>query len=589
MAFDAGMLACVVSELKQSAIGGRVERIHQPGRDEIVIQLRTPSGVRRLLINAGSHSPRIGYTLLSKENPATPPNFCMLLRKHLGSARLKEVVQQGFERAVWLGFECRDELGFDSRKYLIVEVMGKYSNLILTDASLKIINALRPVDFTTSSRRQVLPGMKYELPPPQDKADPMVTSREEFFAAVAAASGEQKAERFIADTYMGISATVAREIVFRANRSIDTPLTACDPDRLWQGFSEIIESIRAERFNPTLINLGGKPVEYSYVDLTHYGAGAERRHFESAGELLDAFYGERDRRFRIKQQAADILRILKAAESRISRKLERQRAELAECARGEDFRRNADLITANIHAIKKGDEVALLTDYSDMREDGSFGMRKIKLDPQLSPAENAQRLYKKYNKLKHGKVELTRQIALGEAELEYIASVLDSLERAETSDDLAGIRDELIKSGYIAKNKNNTPQKKQESGIMTFRTDGGFIVLCGRNNLQNEHLTHRLASKDDFWFHVKERPGSHVVLVTNGREPGEVDFTQAARIAALYSSARDGQNVPVDYTPVKNLKKTPGSRPGFVIYHTNWTAYVTPDPGEAERLRVKTE
>ena len=436
------MLACVVSELKRSAAGGRVERIHQPERDEIIIQLRTAQGVRRLLINAGSQSPRIGFTSLSKENPATPPNFCMLLRKHLGSARLKEAVQQGFERAVWLGFECRDELGFECTKYLIAEVMGKYSNLILTDASLKIINALRPVDFTTSSRRQVLPGMKYELPPPQDKADPMVTSREGFFAAVAAAPAEQKAEKFFADTFMGISATLAREMVFRASRCTNAPLRYCDTELLWQAFSEILGAIREERFTPTLINLEGRPVEYSFVDLTHYGGGAERRHFESAGELLDAFYGERDRQFRLKQQAADMLRVLTSARARINRN-ENQRGELADCARGEEYRHDADLITANLHAIKKGDTSVLLVDYSDVKKNGSFGEHLIRLDPQLSPAENAQRLYKKYNKLKHAKVELLRQVEIGEAELEYIASVLDSLERAETSDDLAEIRDEL--------------------------------------------------------------------------------------------------------------------------------------------------
>lgn len=580
------MLACVVSELKKSAVGGRVERIHQPELDEIIIQLRTVQGGRRLLINAGSRSPRIGYTALAKENPATPPNFCMLLRKHLGSARLKDIAQQGFERVVWLGFECRDELGFEGTKYLIAEVMGKYSNLILADASLRIINALRPVDFTTSSRRQVLPGMKYELPPPQDKADPMVTGREEFFAAVAAAPAGQKAERFIIDTFIGISAALAREIVFRASRRTDAPLSFCDKNRLWREFSEVFDVIREEKFAPTLISLEGQPVEYSFVDLTHYGAGTGRRHFESAGELLDAFYGERDQKFRLRQQAADMLRIMSVARARISRKLENQRGELADCARGEEYRRDADLITANLHAIKKGDTSALLVDYLDVKEDGSYGVRVVKLDPQLSPAGNAQRLYKKYNKLKHAKVELSRQIELGEAELVYIASVLDSLERAETSDDLAEIRDELFKAGYMSRAKNYAPPKKQKPGIMTFRTDGGYTVLCGRNNLQNEYITHQLASRDDYWFHVKGRPGAHVVLVRGGREPEETDFTQAARIAALYSSAKDGQNVAVDYTPVKHLKKTPGGRPGFVIYHTNWTAYVTPDPAETERLRV---
>lgn len=586
MAYDAGMLACAASEIRRSALGGRVEKVFQPERDEIIIQLRTTLGGRRILINAGSNNPRLCYSALAKENPAVPPGFCMLLRKHLNGAKLGGIVQQGFERSVWIAFECRDEMGFECTKYLIAEVMGKYSNLIFTDGEMRIIGVLRPVDFTTSSRRQVLPGMKYELPPAQDKSDPTVTEYSEFAAAYEAAAPEQKIEKFITNGYLGISAAVAREMVYRATRHTDTPVKYCGAEDIWREFSVLMGCLREERFSPTLVTVDGKLTEYSFIDLSQYGAGAERRHFESAGELLDVFFGERDRDARIKQRAGDILRIVSAAEARTVRKLENQRGELTECGRGEEYKRDGDLITSNMHAIEKGVGQVLLTDYSDMREDGSFGQRAVKLNPQLTPAENAQRYYKKYNKAKHAKVELTRQIALGEAELDYLRSVLDSLDRAETSDDLAEIRDELYRSGYASKMKGYAAPKKISPAVMRFVTDGGYTVLCGRNNMQNEHITHQLAERNDYWFHVKGRPGSHAVLLTGGREPGELDFTQAARIAALYSSGKEGQNLPVDYTRVKNLKKTPGGKPGLVIYHTNWTAYVTPDPAEAARLRV---
>lgn len=584
MAFDAGMLACAVAEIRNTATGGRIEKIYQPERDEIVIQLRTLLGGRRILINAGSNNPRICYSALPKENPAVPPMFCLMLRKRLGGGKLVEIEQLGFERAVRLGFECRDELGFECKKYLVAEVMGKYSNLIFLDGDMKVIAAHRPVDFTTSSRRQVLAGMKYELPPSQDKADPTVETESGFYEKYAAASPEARADKYITNTYMGISAAVAREMVYRATRHTDTPIKYCDADRLWKQFRMVFDAIETGEYHPTLAVVDGRPAEYAFVELTQY-TGAELRSFDSAGALLDAFYGERDRAQKVKQRASDILRLISNAQSRIVRKMENQRGELAECEKGEEFKRQGDLITANMYAIEKGSREVLLTDYCAQREDGSFEQVKVTLDSTLTPAANAQKLYKKYNKSKHARVELTQQIALGEAELEYLSTVLDALDRAETTDDLMEIRAELYESGYASRMKGYAAPKKPQHKFMKFTTDGGFTVLCGRNNTQNEYITHKLADKNDYWFHVKGRPGSHAVLVCDGEEPGDIDFTQAARIAALYSSVSDGQNVAVDYTKVRNLKKTPGAKPGFVIYHTNWTAYVTPDADEAERLR----
>ncbi|MDY4897959.1 MAG: NFACT RNA binding domain-containing protein [Eubacteriales bacterium] len=584
MAFDAGMLACAVSEIRNTATGGRIEKIYQPERDEIVIQLRTTLGGRRILINAGSNNPRICYSALPKENPAVPPMFCLLLRKRLGGGKLSSIEQLGFERAVRLGFECRDEMGFECTKYLIAEVMGKYSNLIFTDGDMKVIAAHRPVDFTTSSRRQVLPGMKYELPPAQDKVNPLDESEAGFSARFDAAPGELRGDKFISGTYQGISSAVAREIVYRATRHTDTPLKYCDAGRLWRELERVMSMIRTGEYAPTIATVDGRPVEYAFLPLTQYGSEALRR-FDSPGELLDVYYGERDREQKVRQRAADILHMIANANARISRKLEHQRQELAQCAQGEEYKRQGDLITANLYAIEKGSREAILTDYGNMREDGTFPVCRVELDPMLTPVANAQRLYKKYNKSKHATVELTRQIELGEQELEYLRSVSESLGHAETTEDLGEIRAELFDSGYASRMKGYTAPRRATHRYLKFVTDGGFSVLCGKNNTQNEFITHKVADKNDYWFHAKGRPGSHVILECGGREPGDIDFTQAARIAALYSGASDGHNVAVDYTRVRNLKKAPGAKPGFVIYHTNWTAYVTPDADEAARLR----
>ncbi len=587
MAFDAGMLAAALSEIRETSLGGRVEKIYQPERDEIVIQLRTLLGGRRILVNAGSNNPRICFSALQRENPSAPPMFCMLLRKHLSGGKLVSVEQPDFERMAILGFECRDEMGFECRKYLVAEVMGKYSNLIFADENMRIISAHRPVDFTTSSRRQVLSGMKYEAPPSQQKLNPLTSSREDFDAAYASYPDEGRADKFVLGTYLGISAAVAREMVYGATRHADTPKKYCDGERLWQEFSRVTDIIKQEKFTPTAVSLEGRPVEYAFMPLLQYGQGAELREFESAGALLDSYYGERDREQKIKQRASDIIKLVGNAEARITKKLENQRTELAECDKGEQYRREGDLITSSIYMIQKGADYADLTDYSEQREDGSFAVCRVKLDPKLTPAANAQRLYKKYNKSKHARVELARQIELGERELAYLASVRDALERSESIDDLSEIRAELYGAGYASKMKSYSAPKKIKSNHMKFVTDGGYTLLCGRNNTQNEYITHKLAEKNDYWFHVKGAPGSHVVMVTGGEEPSELDFTQAARIAALYSSQSEGKHVAVDYTLVKHLKKTPGAKPGFVIYHTNWSAYVTPDAEEAERLRCK--
>lgn len=588
MAFDAGMLACMVHEIRTVALGGKIEKVMQPERDEIILQLRSTEGGKRLLINAGA-GPRIGFTDLIRENPAQAPMFCMLLRKHLTGARLSDIRQEGFERVVTLEFDTRDEMGFACTRRIVAEIMGKYSNLIFTDGDGKIISALKTVDFTTSTQRQVLPGMRYELPPPQDKDNPLEVDFDRFTELYNAENPEKPLDKFILSRFCGISATVAREMAVIATRHTDTPLRYATPEEVWRGFDAVISRIKEGNYAPTMVYDGQNAVEYAFCPLTQYAPPIETRPFESASAMLDAYFETRDKESRIRQRASDVLRLLTNAESRIKKKLDIQRGELADCEKADIHKKYGDMITANLWQLTRGMKQAEITDYEVWDEEKEeYGTVIIDLDERLTPSANAQRYYKKYTKARNAKVELAKQIELGEAELAYIYTVFDALTRAETANDLAEIRDELYRSGYASRMKGYAAPKKQPAPtVAKFKTTNGYLVYCGKNNLQNEHITHKLADRNDYWFHAKGVPGSHVVMVTNGEEPDAQDFTDAASIAAHYSKAAGGAQIPVDYLLVRHVRKVPGAKPGFVTYHTNWTAYVTPDAERIAGMRVK--
>ena len=587
MAFDAGMLACTLAEIRRVALGARIEKVYQPEKDEIVLQMRSFEGGKRLLINAGSNNPRINFSEIQQENPQNPPMFCVLLRKYLQGSKLTSIEQEDFDRIAYLGFDTRDEMGFECRRYLIVELMGKYSNLIFADENKKIISALRTSDFSFDSVRQLISGITYAPPSSMGKANPKTVSEEEFLSLLSNAPNDKPIDKWIVASFMGVAPVVAREIALNATRHTDTRICDCKADALWQAFSAVADVIREERFSPTLVLDGEKCVEYSFIKLTQY-ASLEIKAFDSAGKLLDAYFASRDNDIRVHQRASDILKLLSNAESRLLKKIELQRAELEACDEGEAFKKYGDLITANIYRLQRKASVAELEDYETMDEDGNFATVRIALDPRLSPAANAQRYYKKYAKTKNARVELAKQITLAEQELEYIYTVFDALTRAESPADLAEIRDELYRSGYASRMKaySGGSHKQKTPTIMQFETPDGMQVLCGKNNLQNEHITHKLAEKHDYWFHARGTAGSHVLLVTEGKEPTDLDFTTAAEIAAYYSKA-EGSNIGVDYTLAKNVKKVAGGRPGFVIYHTNWTAYVTPNGEKISALRKK--
>jgi len=586
MAFDSGMIFAVVREINHRAKDAKVEKIQQPQKDEIVITLHSAATREnlRLAINAGANNPKIGFTEMQKENPSAAPMLCMLLRKQLGGGKLIEARQVGFDRIVELEFACRDEMGFAVTRLLIVEIMGKYSNLLLTDGDKKIITALKMIDFSTSRLRQILPGMVYELPPAQEKEDVFSLTEDSLSAMLAAKDGSLPLSKFLLNGFLGLSPLVAREIAYRASGRTDTPVENVMTADLWMAISEFRTIFANEAFSPTILyDENGKPFEFCFTNILQYGNTFETEQFDTFGAMIDVYFEKRDLADKIKQRGQDIIKLVANANTRLQKKIDLQRTELAECAAGEKFKLYGDLLTANLYALPRGAKNARVVNYySEACEEID-----IELDTRLTPAQNAQRYYKKYNKCKNAKHYLTEQIAMAEGELSYLASVAQALQNAETEADLAEIRHELSKSGYASRMHAFKTAKMPPVKPMEFKTSDGYRVLCGKNNIQNDQLTFKMAAKGDLWFHAKGAPGSHVVLLCNGEEPSERDYTEAATIAATYSGYGEGGQIPVDYTRIKNVKKPPAAKPGYVTYSTNYTAYVTKDEKLCEKLRVK--
>ena len=498
MAFDAGMVMAVSHELRTELLGSRVEKVQQPEKDEVIILLHKGRDTKRLLLSASASSPRIHITETIKENPLKAPMLCMLLRKHLTGAKITDIIQPGFERVLKLEFAANDEMGFTQKKYLIIEIMGKYSNIILCDEKERILGACKTVDFTTSQKRQVLPGMQYELPPAQNKLNPLELNKNQFMDLCRECSifdsGTERADKFITAHYLGISTLLAREIVFRANESCE---------EIYNSFESVMHNLRNNITMPTLIrDKEGKPAEYCFTDIKQFGYSLKTEHPETFSALLEAYFEERDKAERRRQREADLIPMLGNAEARLERKLAAQHTELQACSDGQRLKRYGDLITANIWAIPRGTGEAELTDYCSENLDKVA----VPLDSKLTPAQNAQKYYKKYNKLKKAEHELAIQIQIAENELKYIETVLDALSRCESESDIEEIRTELAESGFSSRlKKGGKTQKKASRNIRAteYRTTGGCRVLCGRNNIQNDILTTRTAEKNDWWFHVK--------------------------------------------------------------------------------------
>lgn len=570
MAFDSGMLSAMVNEINTLAAGARADKINQPEKSEIVITLRCEGVTRKLCISASSGAPRICFEENPKDNPKTAPSLCMSLRKHLGGSKLKECFLMGFERVVCFAFDARDELGYISEKRIYAEIMGKSSGFILCDANNKVITASRFVDLSANAQRKLLPGISYELPASQGKEDPLSETKEGFLKK-AKDGKETKGELFIRNTYMGISPLIAREIVYSAAGSVDGLLDEISHEELWESFIAVMELIKQKRFTPTLIrDKDGRNVDFTFMDIKQYGEGFTVEQRESFSQLVEEYFATKNKAETAKHYAHDIYTAATNIQSKLTKKLIILDAELEECKKKDVYKHYGDLITANIYKIKQGDTAVRLVNY--YKED--CPEETVILDKRLSPSQNAQSYFKKYAKLKKGEIFKTEQIELAKRELLYIESVIESLDRAESDDEYSHIRDELILGGYMKKST-VTPGRKAASNLPVRQyLPSGRAVYVGKNNMQNDYIDSKIAAKNDWWFHTKNYAGSHVVMISDDKEPLDEDFTNAARLAAYNSKARGGENVAVDYTLVKNLKKPAGSAPGFVTYLTNYTAYV---------------
>lgn len=594
MSLDGLFLHCIRSELENSIVGAKVDKVYQPSSEELVFSLRTrKQGGKKLLLSARANSPRINLTGASYENPASPPMLCMLLRKRLGGATVTAIRQNGCDRILFLDFLAVNEMGEKENLSLAIEIMAQYSNVVLVSEDGTIIDALKRVDFTKSSKRLVLPGVKYELPPAQDKVN-ILEETTDLAPERIMSFPNKTVSSAILSSVMGVSPIVSRELSYVA---FDEDVYVRDADL--KTLSLVLDKFKREYAHGSqryclLKDENGKPFDFSFMPITQYGDMATAEYFNNASELLDEYYSKRDSIERMTHKTADLRKLLQSTRERIIRKIDDQRVELKACENREALRISAELINANLYRLKKGEFFYDLPNYYDDNK-----IIRVSVDPALSPAQNSQKYFKEYKKTYTAEKKLTEQIEAGIEELSYLDTVLDELLRAENERDVGAIKEELLSSGYIRNRSMQKSQKIKGNGQRVkqktvsslppkeYETTDGFRVLVGRNNLQNDKLSMKSSEKLDMWLHTKDYPGSHVIIVNKNGEVSDRAIEEAAVIAAVNSTARDAHKVPVDYTLVKNLKKPAGARPGKVIFHENWTVYVTPDEAFAESLRVK--
>ena len=579
MAIDAICLQAVAGELRPQLLGLRVDKVHQPARDQVVLLFRG----KRLLLNAGAGAPRLQLTEILRDNPAEPPMFCMLLRKHLSGARVAGLTQPPLERLVKIEFDASDELGRAGRRTLVLEAMGRRSNLILLDGEGRVIDSLRRVDADMSAARQVLPGLFYQPPASTGRLPFLEETEEGFSARFAAVAAEKTLDAFLLDQYFGLSPLMARELAFQAAGDVDARVFQMGgPGPLWRAFEGFQDRVREERFTPVCLLRDGKPLDFACVPVGQYGGAAECVAYPSFSALLDAFYEAREKQERARQRGADLLRAASTARDRLRRKLALQEKEYAATQDRDKLRIQGDLITANLYRMERGQSRLECENYYEAGAPTS-----IPLDPLLTPQQNAAKYYKRYAKAKTAEKYLREQMDLARRDLEYLESVLAELAQAETEADYLDVRAELREAGFLKKQGRGKKEKSRPAAPWEFCTSSGLRVLAGRNNRQNDKLTLKDADRRDLWLHTQKIHGSHVILRCAGRTPSEEDIAEAAMGAAWFSQARESGNVPVDYTEVRNVKKPAGGRPGMVIYTTCRTVNVTPEEAAVERLRAK--
>ena len=583
MALDGAFLYAIRNELS-SLIGGRVEKIHQPSREEIIISLRTRNGGKKLYISANAASARVHITENTVDNPQTPPMFCMLLRKHLGSGKLVGIRQDGLERILFLDFECVNELGDIVTVTLACEIMGRCSNLIIINNEGRVIDSIKRVDEEMSRERLVLPGMKYTLPPRGERLNFLEADSEEIKTALKSADNGELSKVLIR-IFEGISPILAREWTFFAGRGTHLESGSIQGDAL----DRLLFAVKRTREQlidgdccfSAVSTRDGQLKDFSFIRLSQFGTLMYTKELPSACALLDFFYSERDRAARTKQRANDLFRLLINLNDRTMRRLSVQREELGKCAEKDHYKLCGDLISANMYRISKGESFTVLENFYDEE----CPQIRIELDVRKTPAQNAQHYYNEYKKSVTAEEKLTEQIEKGEEELQYLDSVLDSLTRATSENDIIQLRLELREQGYIKASSGKAKPPKALPPI-EYKSSDGYTILVGRNNCQNDQLTLKFAEKTDIWLHTQAITGSHVIIVTDGETPPDKTIEEAAIIAAVNSKGRNSGLVPVDYCLARFVKKPAGAKPGKVIFTNYRTAFVKPDAELEAALRV---
>lgn len=581
MSLDGAFLHIVCNEL-QPLVGARVDKVYQPSREEIVVSLRTyRDGGKKIVLSANSVSARVNLTTAAFENPQQPPMFCMLLRKHLSGGRLMAIRQDGLERIVSLDFECTNEIGDIVTNSLVAEIMGRHSNIILVRDG-RVIDSVKRITDDISSVRRVLPGIQYEAPPRQDRLCLLDVEPQQVLDAIA--DSPERLCKKLSAVLEGVSPILTREMAWYSAKDVDAACNALSDsakDRLRFILGRVKSAVSGGECCFTVVSEpGGRKKDFCFINIEQYSTSMVISHENSANELLDGFFASQDRTERTRQRAHDLLKLLMNSYERVSRKLELQKKELAECSGREVFRVRGDLINANIWRLEKGQSKAVLEDFTTGEP------VEIQLDPRLTPAQNAQKYYTEYRKLDTAEKKLTELIAKGQQELVYIDSVFDAASRTDSESDLAEIRRELREQGYLKGGVREDEKVKKTSDPLHFRSSEGFEILVGRNNRQNDQLTLKTAKATDIWLHTQGIAGSHVIIRTEGRQPGEQTLFEAAQLAAFHSKGRSGSGVPVDYVAVKFVKKPAGAKPGMVIFTNNRTLYVTPDENLVNSLKA---
>ena len=571
MPLDAITLHALTLELK-AAEGARIDRVQQPEKDKILLSLRTREGNRRVLISAAASGARVHFTAESFENPAEPPMFCMLLRKHLIGAHIRKIEQPDWERMLLIRLDTRDEMGDESEKTLAVELIGRSANVILVGADGRIIDCLRRMEYG-GEERGVLPGMIYRLPPKQEKLHFLTCSAEELRYAIDAVEEGTELDKALMQSFSGLSPLICRELAYRSRNS---------KDLLEKNALSLRETVEADDFSPMLVSLDDTAKDFSFLSINQYGTAGKNERFDSFSELLDSFYARRDRAESRKRRSRELMKTVKTAYERTVRKLSVQKEELAQTENREEIRRQAELITANMYRIRKGQRELLCENYF---EEG-YPEIAIPLDPLKTPQQNAAALYKEFTRKKAAKEHLTTLIGEGEKQCDYLAAVLDEIERAENERDLADIRRELKETGYLKKAKTTKADRAKPQAPLRFISSDGLEILVGRSNMQNDELTFKLARRTDLWLHVQKLHGSHVVLRTDGIEPPLRSIEEAASLAAYYSQGREAGKIPVDITQIRFVKKPAGALPGAVLFTDYSTVFAAADEKLAEKLKV---